>query len=109
MSLGQIVLCSYALLMIAGGVAGYRSAGSKASLYSGVVSGVLLLGAWLLSTSSLTAGLWLGAIVTLPLCVTFALRLAKTGKLMPSGMLFGVSVLALLLLTHAALGTQGKL
>src|SRR5262245_61976141 len=109
MNLGKIVLVVYALLMLAGGIAGYRSAGSKASLISGLASGVLLLLALALTLSSAVAGLWLGTIVTLLLCVTFALRLAKTGKLMPAGMLLLVSVLALVLLTRAALGAQGKL
>jgi len=109
MILGQIVLLVFATLMFAGGVMGFRSAGSKASLYSGAGSAVLLFLAWALSLSSPVAGLWLGAIVALLLCLTFALRLARTGKVMPAGMLLALSVLALILLTHAALGAQGKL
>jgi len=109
MNPGQIVLIVYAVLLLAGGIAGYRSAGSKASLYSGVGSAALLFLGWGLSLVSLVAGLWLGAIVTLLLCVAFALRLAKTRKMMPAGMLLLVSGLTLILLTHSALDAQGML
>jgi uncharacterized membrane protein (UPF0136 family) len=95
--------------MLGGGVMGYKSAGSKASLYSGGASALLLLVAFLLSLSSPVAGLWMGAIVTILLCITFAARLAKTARFMPSGMLLALSVVALLILTWAALGAQGKL
>ncbi len=109
MHFGQVVLIVYAVLMLAGGIAGFRSVGSKASLYSGVGSAVLLLLGWGLSIASLAAGLWLGAIVTLLLCITFARRLAKTRKMMPAGMLLLVSVLVLILVTHSALDAQGML
>ncbi len=109
MSPGQIVLILYALLMLAGGIVGFRKASSKASLYAGSASALLLLLAWLVSTSSLAAGLWLGAIVAILLSIVFAMRLAKTTKFMPSGMLLVVSVVALVLLTWSALGAQGKL
>ena len=109
MSLGQIVLLAYAILMIAGGVMGYATAGSKPSLFAGVGSGVVLIAAWILTRSSPTAGLWLGCVVALLLCVSFAMRLAKTAKFMPSGMLLVVSVAALVLLTVSALRAQGKL
>lgn len=106
---GQIVLLLYALLMVGGGVMGFKSARSKASLYSGAASGALLLLAFAISFASPVGGLWLGTIVTLLLCLTFAARLAKTARFMPSGMLLAVSVLAFVLLTWSALGAQGKL
>ena len=109
MSFGQIVLALYGVLMIAGGIIGYRKAGSKPSLYAGSASGALLLCAWLLSMASLTAGLWLGAIVSLFLCGIFAFRVSEARKFMPSGMLLLTSVIALVLLTRSALIAQGKL
>ncbi len=109
MSLGQIVLLVYALLMVVGGVMGYVKGGSRPSLIAGAVSGLLLFVALFISRSSPVAGLWIGAVVSLLLCITFAMRLAKTGTFMPSGMLLMVSVVALVLLTWAALGAQRKL
>jgi uncharacterized membrane protein (UPF0136 family) len=109
MSAGPIVLCVYAVLMIAGGVMGYRAARSMASLVAGVGSGLVLLVALALHASSPVAGLWLGAITTLVLCFVFAMRLAKTGKLMPAGGLLSVSIVVLVLLTWSALRAQGRL
>lgn len=109
MGFGQIVLVLYALFMLSGGIMGFKAAGSKASLYSGSVSAILLLLALVISWSAPVHGLWLGAILTILLCCTFAARLAKTARFMPSGMLLVVSVLALILLTWSALSAQGKL
>jgi len=109
MSFGRLVLIAYALFMAAGGIVGYRKAGSKPSLISGLVSAVVLLVAFVLTASNPVAGFWIGAITSLLLCVAFAMRLTKTGKFMPSGLLLLVSVLALILLTREALGAQGKL
>jgi uncharacterized membrane protein (UPF0136 family) len=108
-SLGSWVLLVYAVLMLAGGVAGYRAAASKASLAAGVGSAGLLAVAWWLSRSKPVPGFWLGAVVSLALCAAFAMRLAKTGKVMPSGALLALSVIALVVLTWQALGAQGKL
>ena len=100
--MGPIVLLVYAALMILGGLMGHR-AGSKVSLYAGVGSGVVLLGVWFVTRSQLGVGLWIGAVVTLLLCISFGMRLAKTGKLMPAGGLLAISVVALLLLAYSAL------
>jgi uncharacterized membrane protein (UPF0136 family) len=109
MSLGRIVLAVYAVLMLVGGVMGYRAAHSAASLVAGAASAVVLLVALFLSFGAPAAGYWLGSLTSLALCVVFALRLAKTGKFMPSGMLLAVSFVALVLVSYAALGAQGKL
>lgn len=102
MHLGQIVLLVYAVLMLVGGFMGYR-AGSTVSLYAGVGSGIVLLVAWLVTRSQLDVGLWIGVVVTLLLCISFGMRLAKTGKFMPAGGLLVVSVVALLFLAYSAL------
>jgi len=101
MVFGQVVLLLYAILMVAGGLAGAR-AGSRVSLMAGSTSGLALLVALLLSLFAPTAGFWLGAGVSLILCGVFGTRLAQTGKMMPAGMLLGLSVVALLLLLLAA-------
>ena len=103
MAPGPTTLLVYVVLMILGGVMGAR-AGSKVSLAAGGGSGVLLLGAWLLTRFSLVAGLWLGAVLALLLSVTFGMRAKKAGKFMPAGMLFLVSVAALVLLVVSIRG-----
>jgi len=108
MSLGQIVILLYAILMLVGGFAGYATAGSKASLYSGAGSAVALAASWVVSRSSPPAGYWMAAVVSLLLCIAFAMRLAKTAKFMPSGMLLLLSLVALVLLTWSALGASGR-
>lgn len=108
MGLGRIVLAVYALFMLAGGVIGYRKAGSKASLISGVGSAVVLAAAFLIAGSNPGAGFWLGAITGLLLAVVFALRLAKTGKFMPAGALLIVSLVAMVLLARFALAASGN-
>ena len=102
MHYGQIVLLVYALLMLGGGIAGYKAAGSKASLYSGAGSAAVLIAAWLLSRSAPAAGFGLGALTSLALVLVFGIRLAKTGKMMPSGMLLVVSAVSFLALAFAA-------
>jgi len=106
MNLGQIVLLVYAILMIAGGMAGAR-AGSKVSMIAGSGSGLALLVALLWSSWNPIAGFWTGAGIGMLLCVIFGIRLAKTHKAMPSGILLGVSLLAAILLAFAA-GSAGK-
>lgn len=101
MNLGPTVLLVYGILMVLGGLMGYR-AGSRVSLIAGLVSGVLLLAAWWLSRTQPVAGLWAGVVITLLLCGSFAMRLLETRRFMPSGALLVVSVVALLLLAYSA-------
>ena len=101
MGFAQIALLVYAVLMVGGGLMGLR-AGSRASLVAGGSSGVLLAAAWGLSLLWLGPGLWAGAVISLLLCITFGMRLAKTRKVMPTGMLLGISLVALVVLARAA-------
>jgi uncharacterized membrane protein (UPF0136 family) len=101
---GTTVLLIYAVLMVVGGAMGMR-AGSKASLIAGGSSGVLLLIAWGVTFVNLAAGLWAGAVIALLLTATFAGRLAKTRKFMPSGMLLAVSLIATIMLIVSAKST----
>jgi uncharacterized membrane protein (UPF0136 family) len=102
MGLGQAVLIAYALLMLAGGIVGYRIAGSTASLGAGAGAALLLLAAWAVSRTQPLAGLSAGAAVAAVLVALFAYRVLQTKKLMPSGGLLLLSFLALVLLVWAA-------
>ena len=92
MSVWMILI--YAALMLAGGVMGYKAAGSRASLISGTVSALLLAGAFFLARDNAAQGLMAAAGISALLAVVFAIRTVKTRKFMPSGMLLLLSVLA---------------
>ena len=82
----------FGILAIVGGVIGYKQAGSQMSLLSGIISGVLLLiGAYFLFGGN-PIGLILSAIVSLVLLIVFAIRLAKTRKFMPAGLMIILGV-----------------
>ena len=106
MTLGQITLLVFGLLMLAGGFMGVR-AGSRASLYAGSISAVLLLVALVVTLFDMTAGLTVGLVVAAGLCIVFVARFLKTGKFMPAGMLLVISIAALLLLAFSALSGAG--
>jgi uncharacterized membrane protein (UPF0136 family) len=86
-SIGKFSLLALSLLVGAGGAMGYVKAKSKASLISGLISAALLAAAFGLSFVNAEMGLILGLVVAIALCVVFGIRLKKTGKFMPSGML----------------------
>jgi len=87
----------YGVIMILGGVLGYVKVHSKASLLSGVGMGLALLacgfGVWSGSAPSLVAAVVIAAL----LLVLFAVRLAKTRKLMPAGVLAVLSLVAVVM------------
>lgn len=88
----------YGILSIVGGAIGYQQAGSQVSLISGLISGLLLLiGAYLLFGGSV-AGPLLSAAVSLLLVIVFLVRLAKTRKFMPAGLMAIVGIANLIAL-----------
>lgn len=95
---GQITLAIYALLLQAGGVIGYKMAGSKASLIAGIVSGQLEVIALFITFFMPAIGFGMGAGVAVALTLLFIFRFLKTKRLMPSGMLAVVSLLTAILL-----------
>ena len=90
---GRVALGVYAALLGAGGVMGYVKAGSRPSLIAGLVSAAIAAAALGLSFAGTgDAWLWLGLVLAGLMAGTFAARLRKTGKFMPSGLLAGASV-----------------
>ena len=91
-----IIVWAYGVLMAVGGVIGYLKVRSKASLISGVGFGLLLLasgyGVWQGSRESLVAATVIAAL----LVAIFAVRLAKTRRFMPAGVLAVLSLAALI-------------
>lgn len=82
--ISMLVMC---ILIAGGGIVGYLKAHSKASLIAGIVSGALLGAAYYVAGRNATQGMLFGAVVCALLCIVFGIRLRKTKKFMPSGML----------------------
>jgi uncharacterized membrane protein (UPF0136 family) len=98
-----VAALAYGILAIAGGVVGYIQAHSKVSLISGTISGLLLILAAYLQMQGQTWALLLAVLVTVSLLVFFALRLAKTRKFMPAGLMLILGVLALTFMVNQLL------
>lgn len=96
--IGAISTLLYGLLSIGGGVMGYRQAGSKVSLISGSISGLLLLLAAGLMFQGNLIGLRLAQVIVGILVVVFLSRLIKTRKFMPAGLMIATGVATLITL-----------
>ena len=102
-SVGKISLLILSIVISIGGVAGFLKAKSKASLAAGLISGGLLAVAYSVSERNAHQGMLLGAIICALLCVVFGIRLKKTKKFMPSGMLLALCALEFVMLLAATL------
>ncbi len=91
----QAILVGYAVLLVVGGLIGYRKAGSRPSLIAGSISGaVALLAAGLMLQDG--RAIWLGVVLAAMMLIVFTIRFTKTRKFMPSGLLGVVSGAVLL-------------
>jgi len=95
MNLGIVAPIAYGVLALVGGIIGYMQAKSQISLISGVTSGLLLIIAGILQLQGQAWGLTMAAVVAALLIVVFIIRLAKTRKFMPAGLMIIGGVLAL--------------
>lgn len=99
------VFSLFGLASVAGGVLGFRRAGSRASLIFGGGSGVVLLGAAAALLAGATGlGLSLGGGISLLLGARFVPAFVRTKKWMPQGMMAGFSCLGM---AATALGYLG--
>jgi|AGTN01.3.fsa_nt_gi Small integral membrane protein len=101
--IGQYTLIVLAVLVIAGGVMGFKKAGSKASLISGAVSGALLALCFGLSFVQVGPALIGSLVLMVALDAVFAIRLAKTKKFMPAGLMIVLVTLSEILVLVAVL------
>ena len=88
-----ILLVTYGVLTAIGGVIGSARAKSRASLISGLGSGIVLIASGGFVLMGDRQGGYLGLLVTVLLTVVFAIRFAKTRAFMPSGLMLALSVL----------------
>jgi uncharacterized membrane protein (UPF0136 family) len=92
-SFADAVLWVYILLLLAGGMMGFLKAGSKVSLITSVISAAILA----LCALRLVFKDYMADVVMVMLLVVFAVRLVKTKKFMPSGMMLALTAAALAL------------
>lgn len=92
MNLGSIAAIAYGIIAIIGGIIGYIQARTQISLISGIVSGILLI---LGGASGQTWGVVMATVVAAVLVIVFIIRLRKTGKFMPAGLMIILGLVAL--------------
>ena len=93
----KIYFIVFGLLTIIGGIIGYTTKGSTASIIAGSVSGLLILAAAFLLPNNATAGLALAGIVSILLAGRFLPVFLKTGDFMPAGMMSILSVIGIVM------------
>lgn len=98
---GIIAAFAYGALAILGGIMGYIQAGSKVSLISGFLSGLLLLLGGLLWSQGIPAGAGLAIGVTAALVVVFIRRWMQTKKAMPALLMIGTGIAAFVVMIGA--------
>ncbi len=91
------VLWVYIVLLLIGGLIGFLRAKSKVSLITSVAAAVLLTLTALPGILDPAFANTLANLILLVLLVVFTLRLAKTKKFMPSGLILVLTVLTLAL------------
>ena len=105
MTLGTVAAIAYGSLAIIGGIIGYIQAQSKASLISGMISGLLLILGGAMQWQGQAWGLILASIFTAVLVVVVVARLVKTRKFMPAGLMAILGVVALVVILPQAFGS----
>ncbi len=93
----KIYFIIFGLLTIAGGVMGFVSKGSVASIVAGSISGILLLVAAFLLPGNIVAGLVLAAVVSILLAGRFVQAFIKTASFIPAGMMSILSVIGIVM------------
>ncbi|NEP86855.1 MAG: hypothetical protein F6K18_08425 [Okeania sp. SIO2C2] len=100
MNIAIIAAIAYGILAIVGGIIGYRKAGSKISLISGSVSGLLLIVSGIIQLMGMNWGLIFSTVIATILVITFIIRLVKTRKMMPAGLMILTGIAAVALMVY---------
>ena len=96
------ILWVYIVLLLVGGLIGFLKAGSKISLITSSVSAALLVLTAMPGVFTLTFRRNMADVIMAVLLIVFAIRLTKTKKFMPSGLML-LLTLAALALRHLSL------
>jgi uncharacterized membrane protein (UPF0136 family) len=91
------VLWIYIVLLLVGGLIGFLKAGSKISLITSAISAALLVITTLPHVFDIGFRRSAAEVIMAALLIVFAVRLTKTKKFMPSGLMFALTVAALAL------------
>jgi uncharacterized membrane protein (UPF0136 family) len=91
------VLWAYIVLLLIGGLIGFFKAKSKVSLITSAIAAALLVLTTLSGIFQPAFAGNLANVILVLLLVVFAIRLAKTKKFMPSGLMLFATILALAL------------
>ncbi len=94
-SFASVVLWVYILLLLIGGLIGFLKAKSQISLITSVAAAAVLALCAIPGILAPTFAQNLTAVIMVVLLVVFAMRLAKTKKFMPSGLMLVITGLAL--------------
>ena len=92
------VLWIYIVLLLVGGLIGFFKAKSKVSLITSAVFAALLILTTLRGVFQPGFALGLANVILVVLLLVFAVRLARTKKFMPSGLILAATVVVLALL-----------
>ena len=96
MTIATVATFIYGLISLIGGLIGYFQAGSKVSLVSGSISGLLMLICSYLMNQGFKWAFLIAGAITLTLIVVFSIRLQKTAKFMPAGLMIIAGVVTLI-------------
>jgi uncharacterized membrane protein (UPF0136 family) len=99
-----IALIVYGVVVLAGGIMGFRMAGSRASLTMGSATGLMLVISGILALLGNRSGAYWGMGVTGALILVFGRRYLESQKMMPAGYMLAASVIVAAIL-YAQLGT----
>ncbi len=89
------ILWIYIVLLLVGGLIGFLKAGSKVSLITSSIAAALLVLTAIPNLLGPNLARGMADVIMAALIVVFAIRLSKTKKFMPSGMLLVVTAVAL--------------
>ncbi|MBI1955490.1 MAG: TMEM14 family protein [Acidobacteria bacterium] len=96
--LASWIILSYAAILIAGGLVGWRRGGSRISFTAGLASAALLTVAHRLSQIHPFGGYLMATGVSLILAVVFFRRFRKTRRFFPAGLLLALSGMVVVIL-----------
>ena len=91
------ILWIYIILLLLGGLMGFLKAGSKVSLITSAISAALLIVTTIHGLFQPNFRQGLADAIMAALLIVFAIRLAKTKKFMPSGLMLVITLAALAL------------